>query len=170
MSAGKFFHGVRIDDLREIVVLADVRAVLALAFVTDAWAHNLAESVEVVALQAKPALDLLTHALGPGLGAECSDLQLDHIGRHAHFLHGLGQIEGIRRRAGDARDAKVAEQADVLLGIAGGGRENGGTHALHSIMDSETAGEETVAVGDAEDVVTGNPVGSKASCHALAPY
>ena len=74
------------------MVLADVGAVLAFAFVADAGTHDLAEAVEVVALEPETALNLLAHILRPGLGTESADLEFDHILGDAHLLHGLGKI------------------------------------------------------------------------------
>ena len=58
----------------------------------------------------------------------------------------------------------------MLLGIARRGRQHSRAHALDSIMDAEAACEKSVAVGDAEHVVTGDAISGEATCHTFAPY
>ena len=106
------------------MVLVDVGAVLLVTFVADARAHDLAQAVDVESLQAQAVLDLRAHVFGPRLGAESADAELDLVLGDPQLVHRLGQVQRIRRRTGDARDAQVADQAGVLLGVAGRGRHD----------------------------------------------
>ncbi len=135
------------------MVLIDVRAVLLGALIAHAGAHDLAQAVEVVRLQAEPVLYLAAHVLRPGLRPESADAQLDLVATDAHLLHGLSQMEGIGRRAGDAGRPEVSQQADVLLGVAGGSRQDGRSERFHSVVDAEAAGEQSVAVPYGENVI-----------------
>ena len=152
------------------MVLADVRAVLHLALVADARPHHLGESVEVVALQAQPLLNLLSHLLRPGLGAEGTHAQLDLVAGDAHLVHRLGQVESVAGCAGDARHAEVADELQVLLGVARRCRHHAGADVLHAVVGSQSAGEQPVAVAHGERVVAGDAVGRQTAGHALAPH
>ena len=99
------------------MVFADVGVILFLTFVADTRSHDFAQTVEIVALQAQTALDFLAHVLSPRLSTEGAHAKADVVLADTHLLHGLGQVEGIRRGAGHAGDAEVANQAHMLFSI-----------------------------------------------------
>ena len=72
-----------------------MRAILLTALIRHTRAHNLAQTIQVIALKAQTFLNLTTHTLGPRLGAKCSYSQTDIILRKAHLIERLGKIEGI---------------------------------------------------------------------------
>ena len=151
------------------MVFVDVGAVLLLTLVADARTHDLAQAVDIEALQAQAVLDLGTHILGPRLGTESAHAEFDLVLGNPQLVHGLGQVQRVRRRTGDAGDAEVTDQAGVLLGVAGRGGHDGRTDGLHAVVRAETAREEAVTVRHGEDVVARDAEGSQAARHALAP-
>ena len=151
------------------MVFVDVRAILLGAFVADARAHDLAQTIEVIAFEAQAVLDLRTHILRPGLGAERADPQVDLVLGNPDLLHRFGQVEGVRRGTGDARDAEVADQAGVLLGVAGRGGHDRRTHHLHTVVGTQAAREQAVAIRDGEGVLTAYAIGGQTARHTLAP-
>ena len=152
------------------MVFADVAAVLHLALVADTGAHDLREAVEVVALQAEALLNLLTHVLRPGLSTKGSYAQFNLVFRDAHLVHCLSQIECVRRRAGNARDAQVADELQVLLRVARAGRYDCCAEVLHAVVGAQASCEQAVAVGHGEGVVAGDAVSRQTAGHALAPH
>ena len=72
--------GVGVDHLDEEVVLLDVQAVARLgALGGDARADDLRQAVDVQGDQAELGLEPLAHPLGPRLGAEHADFQLELV-------------------------------------------------------------------------------------------
>ena len=143
------------------MVLTDVGTVLALAFVAYARSHDFAQTIEVVAFQAQAVLNFLTHILCPWLGAESTNAKLDHVFRNAHFLHRFGQIKGVGRGAGDACDAKVADQLRMLLGVTRGSWNHRGPNHLNAVMRTETTGEQAIAIAYGERVVAAHTIGGQ---------
>src|SRR5690349_10367671 len=75
-AVGQHGAGVGIDDLGIEVILPDDGAVLRLdALARDTGSHDLGEAVDVDRIDAGLRLDVLSHRLGPRLGAEDADLE-----------------------------------------------------------------------------------------------
>ena len=161
-------HGVY--DFRIEVVLADVGAVLHLAFVADTGAHDLRKPIDVISLQAQTLLNLLAHVLCPGLSAKGSDTQLDIFLADSQFVHCLGEVQGIGRGAGNACDAEVAYEFQVLFRVTRSRRNAGGTQVFHSVVSTQAAREEAIAVCYRERIVASDTKSRKTAGHALAPY
>ena len=140
-----------------------------LALVAHARAHDLAQAVDVEALQAQTLLDLIPHLFRPRFRAESADAKLDLVLGDTHLLHRLSQVQGIGRRTGDTGDAEVADQPGMLFSIAGRCRNDGRADHLHAVVRTETAGEKPVAIGNGENVVARHAEGSEAARHALGP-
>ena len=135
------------------MILADVAAILFLALVAHAWSHDFAQSIEVIAFQPKSFLDFLSHLFRPRLSAKGTHAQLNLVFRDTQTVHCLSEVKRIRWCAGDARDAEVANEFQVLLGVARASRDNRCSEVLYSVVCSQTAGKQSVAVAHRERVV-----------------
>ena len=146
LAVGQVLKGYGIDYLWIEVVFVDVASVLVLALIAYARSHHLAQSVDVVALQSETILYLIAHMLSPWLGTECANAKAYLVFAYPHAVHRFGQIERIRRCAGYASHSQVAYQLEVLLGIAGRRWHHRSSYMLHSVVGTQTTGEQSVAV------------------------
>ena len=116
------------------------------AFRGNARADDLRQAVDVDGLDPKPLLDLPAHLLGPGLGAEQADLELDRVEVDLHLADHIVDIEREGRRAADGGAAEVLQQQDLLLRVAAGDGDDRSAHALRAVVRAQAAGEQAVAV------------------------
>ena len=115
-AIGHRLQGVGVDDLGEEVVLGQVQAAHLLALEGHARAHDLGQAVHVAVLHAKLLGDLVAHALAAGLGAEDAGANLQ-IGCRVdtHLDGGIGDMQGVGRRAREHVDLHVLEHLDLTL-------------------------------------------------------
>ena len=62
-------QGLRVHDLRQEMILVHMQPAVQVAVRGHAWAHDLAEAVDIVGLDAQLLLDLVPHLLRPRLRA-----------------------------------------------------------------------------------------------------
>ena len=70
-------------------------------------------------------------------------------------------MDEVRRGTADGVDAEVTHEHDLTAGVAAGGGNHSCSQILGTVMGAQTAGEESVTVGDLNDV----RVGKSAVCH-----
>ena len=121
-----------------------MHAALAGAFAGDARADDLGQAVVFRGDDAPALFQLGAHLLGGALGAEHADAQLQVL-QGAHLLGHFAHVHGIGRRRHQGRDAKVAHEVDLALGVAGGDGDHGGTHLFPTLVQAERAREQAVA-------------------------
>src|SRR5574344_247803 len=143
-------------------------SVLIFTFSSDSRAAYFCKSVYVVCLDVKLVFQFFAHVFCPWLGSEEAQLQLQFINAHfLRFLNALGKIEGIGWSAGDCRGAKVLHQHKLLGSVAAAGREDGRSYPGGSVVGSEPAGEQAVAVCHLADIFICQTARSHATCCRL---
>ncbi|MNE87715.1 hypothetical protein D3C80_1849490 [compost metagenome] len=70
----------------------------------------------------------------------------------------VGQVQHVGRGDHDDVGLEVADQLDLLLGLAAGHRDHGAAQALGAVVGAQAAGEQAVAVGDV-DAIAGAAAG-----------
>ena len=109
------------------------------------------------------------HLLGPGLGAEEADPQLDRVEADLHLADDVVDIEREGGRAGDDRAAEILQEQDLLLRVAAGDRDDRGAHPLGAVVSAQAAGEQAVAVGVLDHVLVRRPGAGEGARHDLGP-
>jgi hypothetical protein len=165
-------HGLpvlRLNDLGIEIILEDVRAGLALAFHSHARADDLGQAVNVVGFDAAIGLDPPAHGFGPRLGAEDAHAQGQILDIEAEFRSLINQVEEIAGRAANGSDAKVFHDHQLALGVASGNRDDRSAERFGSVMRSEPAREQAVAVSVLDDVAFVQAAGGEAAQHDIGP-
>ena len=153
-AVGKLLAGHGVDDLRNDVILVDVGAVLALALKRNARTCDLGQTVYVTRVDAEGLLDVFAHLLRPRLCAEDAGTELDVLaGNEPRIADGLAEIRRIGRCAAEDGRAHLLHHHELTLGVAGGHGNDHRAEVGRALMRTETAGEQTVAVADLNDVV-----------------
>ena len=147
-----------------------MRAVLHLTLVADAGAHHLGKTVDIKALKTQTRLNLLTHTLCPRLSTKGTHTQFQVFLADTQLIHCLCQIQGVGRRASQTCDTQVANQLQMLLGITRTSRNTRGTDVLYTIVGTQAARKQSIAVSYGEDIITCHTVCGQTACHTLAPY
>ena len=152
-----------VDDLGIVMVLEDVEAGrFGFAVRTrrgDTGSGDLGEAVDVMRYDAGKLGDLAAHLVRPRFGAEDAVPELRVAAEvDAGLLGDFNDVEEVARGAGDGGRAEIAHQHELLLGVAGGGWQHRAAEVLAAVVEAEAAGEESVAVGDLEDVLVSEPV------------
>src|SRR5499433_2246825 len=135
----------------------------------DPRTDDLAETVEVHRGDVPQALELPAHGLRPWLRAE---EPVPHPGApriQPLLAHGLADVQCEGRRAREALRTEILEEQDLPEGVARGYRHHGEAHVLGPIVEAEPAREETVAVGDLEEMTRLRPRRGEGTGHHLAP-
>jgi hypothetical protein len=112
-------------------------------------------------------LDAVAHRLAPRLGPEDADAQLREV--DLHLLRRLGQMQEVARRAADRRDSEILDDHQLALGIAAADRDHRRAQGLGTVMRTEAAGEEAVAVRVLDDIAAMHATGGKGSNHHFGP-
>ena len=111
----------------------------------------------------------MAHVLRPGFRSEDTYLQLELFAGQAGILDGIRQIERIRRCAAKHRRTEIMHQGDLFLRISARHRDDGSTDILSTGMRPQSAGEQSVSVGDVEEVGTARTVGREGARQAFGP-
>jgi len=156
LAGGQGLRGLRVDDLHDEVVLADVEAVPLGAFEGDAGAHELGEAVVVVGLEMQAALDLVAHRLAPALGAEEPRTQAQLLGVDALVPQVGGDVEGVARGPDEGGGLVVAHDHELPAHALAGGGHHRGADFLGPVMEAEPSGGEVVVEGDLDEIVLGD--------------
>ena len=77
----------------------------------------------------------------------------------------LSQIQGIGRRTGNTRHSKVSQQTDMFLRIPGRSRQYGSPQMLHTVMGTQSARKQPVAISHGNDVSTRHAIGRQRTCY-----
>ena len=141
------FEGLGIDDFGVEHILPDVGAVLVFAFASHAGTAHLRQTIDVDGLDAHLLFYLAADAPGPGFSAEETNAELQVFLLDTHLLHYLTEVQGVGRSTAESRGTEVLHEHDLFLRIAGRGRQLHGPKLACCIVGTESAGEETVAVG-----------------------
>ena len=146
-----------------------MHAGLFLALKGNAGPDDLGQTVNVHCLQSQLCLDLLTHFLCPGFCTENTNLQSQFALVNAHFCHSLCQEQRIGGGAADKGGLEVPENVDLTLGIAHRNRHNSHASLFGTAMHAQSAGEQTIAVGNVDNILLGSPCCGQCSCAAFRP-
>ena len=143
---------------------------LVLALVTYTRTCYLAESVDVVGLDAKALFKLLAHLLGPRLGTEHANLKFELAAWILALLHCLAQEHSVAWGTTEDGGSEVVHQSHLLLGVTRRDRDYRCADVGCSVVGTKTSGKEAVAVSHLEDVVLTSAVGGKGARDGLAPH
>ena len=170
LAVGQGLEAFHIDDLRVEVILPDGGAVLGLdAFLGHAGADDLGQAVDVHGVDAETRLDFLAHGIGPGLGAEDADAQRTGRGIDALALEFVGDVEAVGGRHHDDVGLEVADQLNLLLGLAAGHRDYRAAEPLGAVVSAQPSGEQAVAVGHMHLVAGRAAGGADRTRHDVGP-
>src|SRR3569832_1591622 len=147
-ALGQHRTGLGVDDLGEEMVLPDGRAGFAGELLRHARTHHFGQAVNVARLDIASLLDLVAPALGPGLGAEDAVAQRRGARVAALAAELVEDGEHVARRDHDDLGPEVADQLDLLLGLAARHGDDGAAQRLGAVMRAEPAGNQAEAVGD----------------------
>jgi hypothetical protein len=129
------------------VVLVDVQAVACLdALARDARADHLRQPEQVRRPDAQARVDLLPHAFGPRLGAECREAEARLVRRDAALCEGLHERQRVARRARDDVRPQVLDERQLPLSHAARHGHDVHAEAATAVVQAEAAREEPVAV------------------------
>ena len=169
LSGSEGLSGLGVDDLDVHDVPCDVDS-FALLALGEHGSGLLGGSVDVVGLDAHGLLDVLPHALGPGLGSEN---RLPELGVPAdvdtHLLGDVSEVDEVRGSACDRRDAQVHHELDLPLGASGSRGQDGCSDLLGTVVESESSREESVSIGDLHGVITTDTYGGQGPSEGLGP-
>ena len=142
-----------------------------LASARHAGSGDFGETVDVVGDDTGFTFDRLAHLVCPGLGAEDAVAELRVAAEvHALLLRLVHDAEEVGGRCGDGGDAEIAHKHDLTFGVAAGDGKHGAAHALAAVMETESAREESVAVGHLDHVAGADAIHGKAAHRAVLPH
>ena len=90
--------------------------------------------------------------------------------RSLNSSQGLSEEHGVGGCAAEGGGAEVVHQRDLLLCVAGGYGDDTGADVGGSVVGTQTAGEQPIAVRDLEDVFLRGSVGGEGAGDALRPH
>ena len=82
----------------------------------------------------------------------------------------LADEHGVRRGATEKIGAEILQNLYLALGIAGGDRNGRGPHVLRPVVQSQSAGEQAIAVGHVDEVVPRRTGGRQGPGRPLCPH
>ena len=169
MPVGHRFERFGIDDLDQVMVFVHVHAGLAAALEGDALVRPSRRGRRCRAPRYPGRFDLPAHLVGPGLGAVKADPDRQVVGQQAAVARRFSEVEGIRRRAAEGRDAEVAHELELAVGVAARDRQDGGAEPLAAVVQAEAAGEQAVAVGVLQHVAGLHAAGRQGAGDEVGP-
>ncbi len=153
------------------MVFPDMRTVLGLdGFAGHARSDDLGQAVDVDRVDAQARLDLPSHFVGPGFGAEQADAQTGAVRLDALARQFVGDGQRIGRRGHQHGGLEVHDHLHLLLGLAARHRNHGRAETFDAVMRAEPAGEQAVAVGIEDDVVGGRAGRAQRARHHRRPH
>src|SRR5690554_622310 len=160
---------IRVDDLRDEVIFEDVVAALAFTLHGDPRPNHLTQPVDIVCFDIEQFLNLCPHLAGPRLGAKDTGSQFD-VGRRDTLLQdALTQMCCIGGCAGQDGRFEVGHELQLFFCVACGYGDDGSTYLLSAVMQSQTPGEGSVAIGYLNGVAAVDAGHGEAACHHLCP-
>ncbi len=151
------------------MVFDDVRTRFAAAFVRYSGPHDLAEPVYIVRIDAQLRFDLAAHVSVHGSPPRMQVRSRNSLRGRPDLMICSARYRGVRRRAGQRGGAAVVHQLDVLGRIARRHRDDGRSEVFHPVVQTQSAREKAVAVGDREQVVARGAESRQAACDRLRP-
>ena len=94
-SVRKHLESIRVYDFRIEIILLYVHTLIILTAGGNSRSHYLGKSVYVMGLYVKSLLYLVSHALGPWLGAENARIDRKGLRVYSRLFHGFGYGEGV---------------------------------------------------------------------------
>ena len=170
MAIGQHFAGFGVDDFRVEVVFPHYRAVFAFhAFAGHARTHDFRQAVDVHSVNARLALDVVAHGLGPRLGAKNTGLERAVARIQPLALKLLNDHLHIRRRDHDEVGLEVLNQLHLLFGLPARHRHHRATRTLGAVVRAQTAGEQAIAVGNVDHVARTTTRCANRARHQIGP-
>ena len=166
---GENLTGFGVDDLGVEVVLVDVHTRLLLAFECNTGAGGLGETVDIVCLDAESLLDIAAHFFCPGLSSEDTCLEVEGVGRDAHLLESFADVCGIGGSAADDGGVEILHKLDLTFGVTRGHGKSQTANLMRASVESEAAGEKTVAVSNLTNILVCSACGDDSARTAIFP-
>ncbi len=110
LAGSDFFACKRIDDLRVEDVGVNVQAAFICAFLRDARADDLAETINISGEYIPCFFDLVTHSFAPGFGTEYADLPCALARIEADLCRFFSHIHGIAWRTSDYAGLEILHE------------------------------------------------------------
>ena len=152
------------------MILADVHTAFILTFRRHAGTHYFRQSIDVVGIDPKSVLNLLSHLVCPRLCAEQTCLEIEVLFFEALFVHKLYKAYSIRRGHTDYRSTEIPENFKLTQAVSCRCGNNGSTELFCSVVHTKTACEQSVTVADLNIIVLCSADIGKRSCGAFSPY
>ncbi len=152
------------------MILEDVQTVLAGAFDGHAGTDDLGEAVDIEGLNATEAFDAAAHGARPRLGPEDAHPQRQCAHIDAQLSGALGHVQKVTGGAADGRDAEVAHDHDLAVGVAAGDGNHRRAQPFGPVMRAQAAGEQPVAVSVLNDVAVVQAADGEAAHHHGGPH
>ena len=130
---------------------------------------HLGKSVVVGGGQLHAVLDLCPGLVGPRLGAEEADAEVQIGEVEAGIARGLGDEQRVRRSAHDHRRLVVLHDHQLTSGVARRGGDDGGADAFQPCVQTESAGGQAVAEGDLGHILRPRTAGDDHTSAQLGP-
>ena len=170
LAVRQFLARAWVDNLGQEVVFLDVHAVVLRTFDCHTGADDLGQAVDIKCLDPEFLFDLVPHLFGPRLRPENARAQFHPLLKvDAHIGGFLGDHERVRRRARQRRRAEVLHQHHLPPREAAGHRDHQRADFVRADVETETAGEQPVAVGIVNDVLVCDPGRTHRARHHFRP-
>ena len=131
--------------------------------------YNLAKAIHIVSIHLKFRFDFPPHIFCPRLRSQNTNTQLYFLSRNTGFLQLFRQVKGKRRSGRHSRTPAITHQLDVLRRIPGRHRNHGSSQMFHSVVQTQTSGEQSVTISHGEYIVTCCAICHKAAGNHLRP-
>ena len=151
------------------MVFVDVRTILFFTFERHPRSGDFTQSVDVVSFQAQAFLNLLTHLLSPRFCTKSTNTKSEFFFFDTHLFHLFGHIKRIRRCTSHTRNMQVANQTKMFFGITSRSRNHSGTKVFYTVMSTQSAGKQAIAVADRERIITRHTESCQTSRHGFRP-
>jgi hypothetical protein len=152
LAVGPRRAGVGIDHFGIEMILPDMQTVFALhAFLRDAGAHHLGQSIDIGGVHVEGCFDLAAHRIGPRLGAEDTEFERRFARVQALALELVQDRQHVARCHRDDVGPEVVDQLHLPLGHAAGDRHHRATEPFRAVMHAKSAGEQAIAIGVVDD-------------------
>ncbi len=170
LAVGQHLACCRVDDLAEEVVFCDMEPLLCQALHGDTRSHGLCQAIDIEDLVVELLLKLFPEVVGECLCAVDADTQMELAGRiDAHGDGRICDMHGIARRAAEDGRAHLAHDPDLALGVAGRDGYRRASCCLGTIVGTEAAREEAIAIGNLRHIVRSAVGIPDATGEALSP-
>ena len=152
------------------MVFPNYRAVFAFdAFAGHAWPHHFGQAINIHSIDARIGFNFLAHGLGPRFCAKDTELQAALFGIQTLAFKLLNNHLHVAGCAHDDAGLKVGDQLHLLFGLPARHGNGGCTHAFYTIVRSQAAREEPIAISHMHQIAGPSAGSAYRPCHQVRP-